>query len=367
MPARWKAVVPSDDVSSGTSSIELISSHLPRLQIDFDNHQAAFRQLQESHRDLLDRVHTLEREPVTQPASAGSNIGLSSCAISLAAWPRASLAGEMSAEALYPGDVPEAAWRIEAQASSNGSWGHVTSSGGGNAIPASPISPEHPVQSPVGGFLEEQDEDLLEEPLTEEVLGGLMSQDTLHNMPRDGPPAVQEQLPLEGFISFAACPGDWHAMNSSLILARHSRQCMPWERTVKPRLGASQVFQEPLLGRFDGLRRVALPTHSTAPWAWVPKGTFEARRLLAARFAKSDDMLRLAALKKIRLLVLFFPDDSELGRNLVSSAGSLVEETVLTSTIEDAFSGRAARTLRKRASDFSRFAKWRIKAAPGSY
>ena len=96
----------------------------------------------------------------------------------------------------------------------------------------SPIRPEHPVQSPVGGVLEQQDQDQLEEPVTEEVLEGLMCQATLHNMPSDGPPAVQEQLPLEGFISFAAGPGDWHAVNSSLILARHSRQCMPWDSSL---------------------------------------------------------------------------------------------------------------------------------------
>ncbi|CAE7222621.1 unnamed protein product [Symbiodinium sp. CCMP2592] len=133
---------------------------------------------------------------------------------------------------------------------------------------------------------------------------------------------------------------------------------MPWERVTRPRLGPSFMFPEPLLGRFDGLRRAAIPAPAAGPWAWVPKGTYEARRLLAARFAKSDDMLRLTALKKIRLIVLFFPDDSELGRNLVGSAGSLVEEATLTSTIEDTFSGRAASTLLKRASDFSRFAKW---------
>ena len=89
---------------------------------------------------------------------------------------------------------------------------------------------------------------------------------------------------------------------------------MPWDRQVRSRVCLSSLFQEPLLGRFDGLRRVSFSASEAAPWAWVPKGTYEARRLLAARFAKSDDMLCLAALKKIRLIVLFFPDDSELGR-----------------------------------------------------
>ncbi|CAE7419748.1 unnamed protein product [Symbiodinium sp. CCMP2592] len=194
--------------------------------------------------------------------------------------------------------------------------------------------------------------------LTEELLGGLMSREDTQLPPDDDPTADRLEQQLAGFIAYGGSAGDWHAMNSGFILARHSRQAMPWERVTRPRLGPGFMFQEPLLGRFDGLRRAAIPAPAAGPWAWVPKGTYEARRLLAARFAKSDDMLRLTALKKIRLIVLFFPDDSELGRNLVGSAGSLVEESMLTSTIEDTFSGRAASTLLKRASDFSRFAKW---------
>ena len=98
----------------------------------------------------------------------------------------------------------------------------------------SPIRPEHPVQSPVGGFLEQQDQDQLEEPVTEEVLEGLMCQATLHNMPSDGPPAVQEQLPLEGFISFAAGPGDWHAVNSSLRDSQYPKLSAKFQQNPEP-------------------------------------------------------------------------------------------------------------------------------------
>ncbi|CAE7244295.1 RE1 [Symbiodinium sp. CCMP2592] len=230
-----------------------------------------------------------------------------------------------------------------------------------SAIPASPISPNSavvegtPDQGPLAAFMSSPVEG---DDLTEEQLGGLMSREDTQPPPDDDPTAGRLEQQLAGFIAYGGSAGDWHAMNSGFILARHSRQAMPWERVTRPRLGPGFMFQEPLLGRFDGLRRAAIPAPAAGPWAWVPKGTDEARRLLAARFAKSDDMLRLTALKKIRLIVLFFPDDSELGRNLVGSAGSLVEESMLTSTIEDTFSGRAASTLLKRASDFSRFAKW---------
>ncbi|CAE7349685.1 unnamed protein product [Symbiodinium sp. CCMP2592] len=230
-----------------------------------------------------------------------------------------------------------------------------------SAIPASPISPHSavvegtPDQGPLAAFMSSPVEG---DDLTEEQLGSLMSREDTQLPPDDDPTAGRLEQQLAGFIAYGGSAGDWHAMNSGFILARHSRQAMPWERVTRPRLGPGFMFQEPLLGRFDGLRRAAIPAPAAGPWAWVPKGTYEARRLLAARFAKSDDMLRLTALKKIRLIVLFFPDDSELGRNLVGSAGSLVEESMLTSTIEDTFSGRAASTLLKRASDFSRFAKW---------
>ncbi|CAE7356501.1 unnamed protein product [Symbiodinium sp. CCMP2456] len=157
--------------------------------------------------------------------------------------------------------------------------------------------------------------------LTGEQLGSLMSREDSLPAHDDDPTASHLEQQLADFASFGNGTGDWHAMNSSLVLARHSRQVMPWERAVKPRLGPSFIFQEPLLGRFDGLTRAVIPAPSARPWAWVPKGTYEARRLLAARFAKSDDMLRLSALKKVRLIVLFYPDDSELGRNLVGSAG----------------------------------------------
>ena len=129
----------------------------------------------------------------------------------------------------------------------------------------------------------------------------------------------------------------FHVMDASLRLARHHSRHKPWDRQVRPRLGASFMFQEPLLGRFDYAVGVTPPIEDEVPWGWVPKGTYEARRLMAARFAKSDDEQRVLALKKIRTLVLIFPEDSELGRSLISTAGALVEESMLTAILEDTF------------------------------
>ena len=111
-------------------------------------------------------------------------------------------------------------------------------------------------------------------------------------------------------------------MDAALRLARNHRLAMPWERQVRIRSSD--------------------------------------RKLLAARFAMSEDEMRLRALRKIRTVLLFYPEDSTLGRNLLSSAGTLVEESKLTKIIEDSFAGRAAGTLIKRAPDFTKFATWLV-------
>ncbi|CAE7252640.1 unnamed protein product, partial [Symbiodinium sp. CCMP2456] len=161
----------------------------------------------------------------------------------------------MSAEAEYPDPLGGA------NTSSDGSWQQVPL----QAIPTSPVSPDEPHggsadQEPMGALSSGPAEG---DELTGEQLGSLMSREDSLPAHDDDPTASHLEQQLADFASFGNGAGDWHAMNSSLVLAR----------------------------------------------------------------------------------------------NLVGSAGSLVEEAILTSTIEDTFSGKAASTLLKRASDFSRFAK----------
>ena len=159
---------------------------------------------------------------------------------------------------------------------------------------------------------------------------------------------------------------DWRSMNARLVAMRTLQYNCPWEhssRSVRPRLNVSQasLFPNPLLGRFDQAAPSRVVPQTSEPWAWTARSTFEARRLLAARFAKTDDQMLLAAFKKVRSIVLFHPEDSALGRSLVATAGLFVEEAVLSRSIEDAFAGKAPGTLLKRASDFSRFAEWAVR------
>ena len=92
---------------------------------------------------------------------------------------------------------------------------------------------------------------------------------------------------------------------------------------------------------------------------------FAKRRLLTAKLAKSDDALLTSALKKLRNLVLFWPEDSRLGRTLLSSAGAVVGEDILQQTLRDCFAGKAVATLVKRASDFTRFAEFQVTCNKG--
>ena len=187
--------------------------------------------------------------------------------------------------------------------------------------------------------------------------GALMAQGSgSHGTSGSRPDTLQASL--KGHPAFQGGSAEWHVMDAALRLARNHRLPMPWERQVKLRSVPASLFQEPVLGRFDGAVRKREPEPSLEPWAWTRKGTFEARRLLAARFAMSDDEMRLRALRKIRTILL--SDDSELGRNLLSCAGTLVEESKLTKIIEDSFAGKAAGTLIKRATDFSKSATWLV-------
>ena len=194
----------------------------------------------------------------------------------------------------------------------------------------------------------------------EDNFGTLMAQEA---PPLDLEPSVRLDMTqtLKGYPVFVGGREEWNAMNASLILARKRSTSPPWKRPKLQKLSVDSIFQEPLLGRYDWAVSAPSTVPDPVPWKWVPQSTYEARRLLAARFAKTDDQLKLAAFKKIRTIVLMFPEDSELGRSLLGVAGTFIEEDALMTTLEDAFSGKAEGTLLKRATDFCRFAQWAVK------
>ena len=91
------------------------------------------------------------------------------------------------------------------------------------------------------------------------------------------------------------------------------------------------------------------------PFCWQ-----DGKRLIASRFAQSDDALLSGALRKLRTIILFCPGDSQLGRALVSKAGSLIAEYVLQKSLKDSVSGKAVSTVVKRVSDYNKFAEYLV-------
>ena len=140
---------------------------------------------------------------------------------------------------------------------------------------------------------------------------------------------------------------------------------MPWESwPAKPTDNLklmSNFFRLPVMGRFDRPLADSRSASSTSKQTtWASELPFASRRLLAAKFAKSDDQLKAAALSKLRNIVLFHPSDSQLGRSMLDKAGSLVGEDELQRSLSDAVASRAVGTLVKRVSDYNRFAEWQV-------
>ena len=63
--------------------------------------------------------------------------------------------------------------------------------------------------------------------------------------------------------------------------------------------------------------------------------------------------------------MLYWPEDSRLGRTLISAAGAIVGEDILQQSIKDCFAGKAVATLVKRSADYTRFAEWMLKTGRG--
>ena len=124
---------------------------------------------------------------------------------------------------------------------------------------------------------------------------------------------------------------DFHLQDACLRINRSNGIKMPWETGFGASLFKAKSvgpnFTLPTIGRFEPFANYAFcDQQKDVASSWTTSKPFQARRLLAARFAKSDDHLRAAALKKIRSIALVNPSDSQLGRSLLGCAGSLVGE-----------------------------------------
>ena len=134
--------------------------------------------------------------------------------------------------------------------------------------------------------------------------------------------------------------------DATLILGRNEKMLRAVQVGVHKLDWVSDLFRLPALGRLAHIENA------------VQDETLN-------RLAKSDDDLLTSALRKLRNLVLYWPEDSKLGRALLTSAGAVVGEDVLQPSLKDGFAGKAVATLVRRAADFTRFAEWMIQSGRG--
>lgn len=118
--------------------------------------------------------------------------------------------------------------------------------------------------------------------------------------------------------------------------------------------------QLPSYGRFEAVHGIVhnAPSLPDAP----PHGLsdFKRKRLLATAFAKTDDQLVDCAMRQLKEIVLFQPQDSRLGRALLDVSGKLVPETAIATSFIDAVAGKAPGTIAKHVADYHRFARWAV-------
>ena len=73
---------------------------------------------------------------------------------------------------------------------------------------------------------------------------------------------------------------------------------------------------------------------------------------------RSEEDIRTAALKKMRLVILWDPEVSSLGRSLLSLLGADVNEEAIKKSFSDAFRTKASRTISKRGGSLLRYFSW---------
>lgn len=103
------------------------------------------------------------------------------------------------------------------------------------------------------------------------------------------------------------------------------------------------------------------PTRDVLPG---PSGPLR-RRLKLKSLSKTSEIRRIALLK-LRTTVLFDPSASQLGLSLMRCAGSLVDESEISRSFQDAFAVKASSTFEKRAGALWRFCTWDLKSGIAS-
>ena len=118
--------------------------------------------------------------------------------------------------------------------------------------------------------------------------------------------------------------------------------------------------QLPSYGRFEAVHGIVHSAPSVPDDPPHGLSDFKRKRLLATAFAKTDDQLVDWAMRQLKEIVLFQPQDSRLGRALLDVSGRLVPEIAIATSFIDAVAGKAPGTIAKRVADYHRFARWAV-------
>ena len=146
--------------------------------------------------------------------------------------------------------------------------------------------------------------------------------------------------------------------DTTLKESRQSSLKLPWENESPFERSAPYKLKLPNVGRWEVLHEAKDTSTSSTN---IPQTTsWHRKRLMAARFARSDDQLVDVVHRKARELILYCPEDSQLGDALMDKAGRLCTETELSGSISDALAGKSVGTLLKRLTDYHRFGAWCI-------
>ena len=152
----------------------------------------------------------------------------------------------------------------------------------------------------------------------------------------------------------------------SLLELRNQRICLPWERGIHGLVFGSRTPREsilplPVLSHPSPLD--SKPDLSTLPTATQ---AFAVQRARLAKLVKSDDAIRFEALRKVKVMTLYDPDASVLGRSLSAEAALLSDDKAMFKSFEDTFAPKATSTLVKRAASMWRFFEFCVENGFGS-
>ena len=132
---------------------------------------------------------------------------------------------------------------------------------------------------------------------------------------------------------------------------------MPWETGPLQKVFGNRsdpLMLMPVIGSAEAV----LGHHSSSSASPLTAHALGKRRLRATSFVTSPDHQRWIALGRFKTLVLIDCQISEVGRCLLSEAGSLRSGSQLARMFEDVFAGKATSTLLKHSAALIRYSKW---------